>query len=120
MSLSDDPEVKNHLAGCSACRDLAANLDGIRQDLRAVHAGVQPDTGFSARVLQRIESNSDDVENIGWAAWRLLPGAMALLVVLLAWGTSLGWVPTNLEILLLQENPSQVAVQLLLSSEEDR
>lgn len=117
---TEDPELRNHLAGCSSCQDLATNLDGLRLDLRAVQAEVQPDHGFSARVLQRIESTPNDLEVLGWAAWRLLPGALALLVVLLGWGAIFGPEPARLEVLLLQENPSHVAVQLLLSSEEDR
>lgn len=113
-------ELLRHRDECPACQALATRLDAVRQGLRTVHGSTQPDAGFSARVLRRLESTPDDVELLGWAAWRVLPAAAVLLVALLAWGSSVGWAPTRLEILLLQEHPSQVAVEILLAAEEER
>lgn len=116
----EDADLMRHRADCAVCREMSARLDALRQEARSLHAGVQPDAGFSAGVLQRIEATPDSVEILGWAAWRMLPAAMVLLVTLLAWGSSVGWTPERVEILLLQESPSHIAVELLLSAEEER
>lgn len=120
LTLDGDSKLRNHLASCPSCRRLATRTESLRQDLRALQANVEPDGGFSARVLQRIAAPPDDVEILGWAAWRLVPGAMVLLAGLLAWGTAFGWTPASLEVLLLQDDPSQVAVRLLVAGEDDR
>ncbi len=117
---AEDSELLRHRAECAVCQELAPRLDAMRLHVRDLHAGTEPDAGFSARVLQRIETQPDDVEVLGWAAWRVLPAAMVLLVALLAWGSSVGWAPTSLELMLLQGDRSHIAVELLLSSEEDR
>lgn len=117
---TEDAELLSHRAQCTACRETATRLDAVRQEMRSVQADIQPDAGFSARVVQRIETPPDHVEILGWAAWRILPAAMGLLVALLAWGSSVGWTPDRPEMRLLGEDPAQVAVELLLTPEEDR
>jgi hypothetical protein len=61
---------------------LAARLEQARTYFRDHHAGVEPDAGFAARVVARLERPPADL--LGWAAWRLLPATLALAVVL-AW-----------------------------------
>ena len=57
-------------------------LAEARRWLREHHAGVEPDSGFAARVAARL--SRDPAEDLGRAALRLLPAAIALGLVL-AW-----------------------------------
>jgi hypothetical protein len=80
-------EANEHLATCAACAVFAKRLAHARQTLvRSRPPGVQasfaqPDAGFPARVLARIERPAD---LLGWAAFRALPAALALALAL-AW-----------------------------------
>lgn len=71
--------LADHLAGCPACSRYAARLGLAREILRHHHAGVEPDGAFAARVMVRLPRPA---EMLGWAALRLMPAALALVVVL--------------------------------------
>jgi hypothetical protein len=75
------PAVAEHLAGCAGCAAFARRLQLARQALRGPVAEVEPDADFPARVLARIARPS---ELLGWAAFRALPAALGLALVL-AW-----------------------------------
>ena len=73
---------RNHLERCDGCRRFAARLQSARRFMREHHGGVEPDGAFAARVAARLER--DPAEMLGWAASRLLPATLALVLVL-AW-----------------------------------
>lgn len=74
--------LDSHLASCGACRSYAARLDEARRILREHHGNVQPDPGFATRVVSRLPAPTS--ETLGWAALRLIPVTLVLVVVL-AW-----------------------------------
>jgi len=63
-------------------RDVERRLERARGYFRAHHAGVEPDAAFAGRVVARLEPRTADL--LGWAALRLLPATLALVLVL-AW-----------------------------------
>ncbi len=63
-------------------RDLESRLEQARLYFRRHHANVQPDPAFADRVTARLRR--EPVELLGWAALRLLPATLALLLIL-AW-----------------------------------
>lgn len=72
-------EVGAHLAACAECSSFAERLDLARSVLADHGVVVEPDAGFAARVASRIGRPSDV---LGWAAMRMLPAAMALVIAL--------------------------------------
>ena len=77
-------EARRHLESCAACAAFAHRLDLARQTLGFSLSppwALQPDPGFSARVLALIERPA---ELLGWAAFRALPAALGLAFAL-AW-----------------------------------
>jgi anti-sigma factor RsiW len=78
-----DPEVERHLAGCPRCRAYLERLALARQVLAQPLSSALPDAGFAGRVAARLPR---PVELMGWAAVRLLPAALALLLGLAAYG----------------------------------
>jgi len=76
------PEVRAHLEECELCAELAARLEDVRGALRSRHAGVSPDPHFATRVAAGVSEATTDL--VGWAALRLLPGAL-MLVLVLSW-----------------------------------
>jgi hypothetical protein len=79
-----DPEIASHLGDCTACAAFVQRLTAFTEALPDHRAGIEPDPGFSARVVARLP---DDATLLGWAAFRLLPLAatLALLLSWLAW-----------------------------------
>ncbi len=59
---------------------IESRLEAVRLYLRGHHAGVEPDAGFAARVAARLDRPAADL--LGWAAWKLLPATLALVLVL--------------------------------------
>jgi hypothetical protein len=57
-------------------------MEQARLFFRRHHANVQPDPAFADRVTARLRR--EPVELLGWAALRLLPATLAL-VLILAW-----------------------------------
>jgi hypothetical protein len=78
-----DPRIESHLAGCGECRAFMTRLALARQILAVPLSTTLPDAGFAGRVTARLPR---PVELLGWAAVRLLPAALALLVGLAAYG----------------------------------
>lgn len=74
-------EVRDHLALCPACTGFAARLAEVERALAAHRATELPPAGFSRRIAARLPPPEDLV---GWAALRLLPATLAL-VLLLSW-----------------------------------
>jgi hypothetical protein len=74
--------LADHLTGCAACTAYAARLALARRAFAEHHAGVEPPAGFAARVAQALPARGD---LLGWAALRLLPAALALVLVLAGW-----------------------------------
>ena len=85
-SAPDDSAIAEHLQVCGECRKFAARLGDARDALRDHHADARPDSAFSARVLRRIrdERVASPVDELGWAALRMLPAAF-LLTALATW-----------------------------------
>ena len=75
-------EVREHLERCARCARYADRAHAAREIFREHHARVEPDAGFASRVALRLES--DTSQALGWAAARLLPATLALVIVL-AW-----------------------------------
>ena len=77
-----------HLGQCDACTRYAERIRGARRMFRDHHGNVLPDKGFAGRVAAALHQESTEV--LGWAAARLLPATLALLVVLawLSWRTA--------------------------------
>lgn len=73
--------LSEHLSVCKTCSRYAARLQLARRHLRQHHVHVEPDAAFVARLITHLPGPTD---LLGWAAWRLLPAALAL-VVLLSW-----------------------------------
>lgn len=72
----------DHLERCADCRRFAERLNAARQALKAHHGNVEPDSAFAARVAARLPQGP--AELLGWAAARLIPATLALVLVL-AW-----------------------------------
>lgn len=71
-----------HLASCPACAAYAERLAAFRSELRQRHADIRPGAGFAAQVVSRLDGPPD---LLGWAALRLLPATLALVLVLSGW-----------------------------------
>ena len=63
-------------------RDVQRRLEEVRGALRRHHAGVAPDAQFATRVSANVTAATSDL--VGWAALRLLPGTL-ILVLMLSW-----------------------------------
>jgi len=101
----DRPEeaVARHLTDCHECTRFAARLQLARGIFREHHAGIEPDSHFAARVAARLDG--EPASPLGWAAVRVLPATLALLLVL-AW---LSW----------SVAPNTTAAQTVVSPTED-
>ena len=82
-------EVSEHLDRCDACARYAARIGIARQLFREHQGNVEPDAHFAGRVSARLRGQP--VSTLGWAAVRVLPATLALLLVL-AW---LSWQATS-------------------------
>ena len=77
-----NPEREEHLSECPECARYAERLGTARRVLRAHRADFEPDGDFAQRVVARLPGESTEL--LGWAALRLLPASLVLLLVL-AW-----------------------------------
>ncbi len=75
-------KLLTHLTGCDACAEYTRRLEVARQLFAAHQCTLEPDAGFVSRVVTRVPQDPIDV--MGWAAARLLPATL-LLVLILAW-----------------------------------
>ena len=78
-----DSDLRRHLESCQTCAVLADRLELARQALGRPLSNMQPDPGFSARVVSRIGRPED---LLGWAAFRALPAALGLALALACFG----------------------------------
>ena len=72
----------SHAESCAECAEFAARLETARQLFRDHRSEFTPDAGFAARVSAQLPT--DPTASLSWAAMRVLPVTLALLV-LLAW-----------------------------------
>lgn len=79
---SRQPVLARHLASCDDCSRFAERWTAVRRAIRGRRAAVTPDAGFAARVTARLDPPADPFV---WAAWRLLPGTLALTLMLGGW-----------------------------------
>jgi hypothetical protein len=108
-------EVRRHVESCAACADFAQRLDLARQALGlslSPPSALQPDPGFSARVVALIERPA---ELLGWAAFRAMPAALGLALALACLGftSQPAPAPTPAPALALFEEPSPSTDQLI-------
>lgn len=59
---------------------LSGRMREARSWFERHHAQIEPDTGFASRVAARLTSDSTGM--LGWAALRLLPASLLLVLVL--------------------------------------
>ena len=79
---SRDRNLQEHLRVCTSCARFADRLEMTQALLRDHHARVEPGPDFSARVIGNLARGP---ELMGWAAIRLLPASLALVLALLGW-----------------------------------
>lgn len=74
--------LADHLESCTGCGAYAMRLAQTMRALADHHAGVEPDAGFAARVVAALPRQNPLVVRF---ALRLLPVALALVLVLTGW-----------------------------------
>ena len=74
--------LAEHLENCIGCGAYATRLAHTVRALADHHAGVEPDSGFAARVVAALPERSPLVARV---ALRMLPAALALVLVLSGW-----------------------------------
>jgi hypothetical protein len=76
-----DRAARRHVADCGECGRFAQRLATVERALSEHHASIAPPAGFAARVQAQLPGGDD---LIGWAALRLLPATLGL-ILLLSW-----------------------------------
>ena len=74
--------LADHLESCSACAEYTGRLARTVRALGDHHARIEPDAAFAARVVAALPERRGI---LGWAALKLLPAALALVLVLTGW-----------------------------------
>jgi len=77
---SQGAALREHVGACPECGRYRERSEAARDWFRQHQAEVEPNAGFAARVAARIDERPVDV--LGWAAVRLLPATLVLVVVL--------------------------------------
>ena len=103
--------LTSHLADCEECARFAERFELAAETLRDHHSVVLPDPAFARRVVARLPAMEP---TLGWAAWRMLPAAAALLLVLSAWT----WIGTATPSELIVSSPTDDLISWVLESEE--
>ncbi|MEE8278425.1 MAG: hypothetical protein V3R89_06865 [Thermoanaerobaculia bacterium] len=113
VTMADPPEeaVTQHLESCPACARYAARLKVAVRLLRSHHAELEPAAGFAARVVAAL---AEPAPLLGWAALRLLPATLALVLVLSGWC----WLAAPSPSALLSESPIDDLLSWVLESPE--
>lgn len=75
-------QIEEHLTRCASCRQFALRVDLARRAMRAHQTDVEPPASFADKVVANLPSDASIA--LGWAAARLLPVCLLLLMVL-AW-----------------------------------
>ena len=104
VASGESPAVARHLIDCAECARFAQRLAATRAALEARRLEIHPDPAFAARVLARLP---DGTQLLGWAAFRLLPAALALAVGLAWYSLFLLPAPTDV---VLTDPGSEVAL----------
>ncbi len=108
-------DLASHLAACPTCGAFAARLDAARSALASVPTPVEPDPAFARRVAARLaQTRPSPSDDLGWAALRLLPAALALVVILAGWGLATSPSPVEL----LADQPEADALSWALGDGE--
>ena len=81
-------EGRKHLEDCAPCGRFAARLRIARRVLEEHRVDVEPDAGFAARVAARLPQGPAEI--LGWAAARLIPVTLVLVLIL-------GWFALRVE-----------------------
>ncbi len=76
------PPVRAHLESCTSCAAFARRFETAREALRDHRAEHQPDPYFARRVSALAAGGSDP---LGWAAMKLLPVTLTLVLAMSAW-----------------------------------
>jgi hypothetical protein len=92
--------VAEHLKACPACARFAGRMRIARELFREHHGNVEPDAHFAGRIAARLRDQP--TTRLGWAAVRMLPATVALLLVL-AW---VSWQATPDPASLFEESPT--------------
>jgi predicted anti-sigma-YlaC factor YlaD len=110
-----DPEggIAAHLETCPACTRFAERLRLARELLREHHGHIEPDAHFAGRIAARL--SDEPTARLGWAAVRVLPATIALLLVL-AWVT---WQATPGPASLFDESPTDDLLTWVLDQTGD-
>jgi len=77
-----DRPLAGHLDGCASCGAYAARLLETVRALADHHAGIDPDAAFAARVVAALPEQRPLLARF---ALKLLPAALALVLVLAGW-----------------------------------
>ncbi len=105
-SMGANAQARRHAASCGACSRFATRLKEIDRALVAPRSEISPPPGFARRVRSRLAPTED---LIGWAALRLLPATLAV-VLLLSWLNLRGESVQNAA----AENPTDAVVSWML------
>jgi hypothetical protein len=99
---ADEPagSITAHLKGCAACARFADRVRVARTLFREHHGDVEPDVHFASRTAARL--TVEPASRLGWAAVRVLPATLALLIIL-AW---LSWQSTPDPWSLFEDSPT--------------
>lgn len=73
--------VRRHVADCDDCAHFAERLEQVERALGDDHLQVAPPIGFAGRIRARLPPDDDPLV---WAALRLLPATLGL-ILLLSW-----------------------------------
>lgn len=103
-------ETAAHLKECASCASFLSRLGLAQASLRDHRSDHLPDAYFARRVSAAVTGGSDQ---LGWAAARLLPVALALTLVLTAWA----WLATPSPSALVEQAPTEDLLGWIL--EED-
>ena len=110
-----EPEgvIAEHLTACPACARFAERLRVAREMFREHHGNIEPDAHFASRIAARLRD--EPATRLGWAAARVLPATIALLLVL-AW---VAWQATPNPASLLEESPTDDLLTWVLDQAGD-
>ena len=103
--------LASHVAECEECARFAERFELVTEALREHRATVIPNPAFAGRVVAHLPVAQP---TLGWAAWRMLPAAAALLLVLSAWA----WIGTATPSELTFASPTDDLVSWVLENDE--
>ena len=105
--------IAEHLKACPACARFGGRMRVARELFREHHGNIEPDAHFAGKIAARL--SSEPASRLGWAAVRLLPATIALLLVL-AW---VSWQGTPDPASLFSESPTDNLLTWVLDQAGD-